>query len=315
MAGRRPEVAQLLRERIYTDFHLGLVEPGTRLPTVRQLAREFHADPRVVLAACHDLEVEGIIEIRDRSGIYVAQRRATDRVLRRRGDWIVDLFLRGLRHGIPAHELPERLRRALGTLRLRVGCTECNADQIEELCHELQTSYGLESVPIDCEEIISATRFPPELANVDLVVTTHFHVREIESVVQRLKKPLFVAAHRTALFMEIQRLLTLGPVYVVIVDVRLGTKLKRIFTSAMERANLHLLVVGPGIELALSRIPSETPVYVTYTARKRLGGLLPSRTMPELRSFSPESALPILSFVVRANLAVLESLPPENWAP
>ncbi|MBA2627887.1 MAG: GntR family transcriptional regulator [Gemmatimonadales bacterium] len=311
MGPKRKEVADALRERIFTGLHLGALKHGARLPAVRELAHLLQVDPRVVLAACRDLEGEGVVEIRGRSGIYVApDRTRSAEFMRRREDWIIDVFMQGQKHGIPAARLPEQLRRYLDTLRLTTACIECNADQIEELCHELHTDYGLQTVPIDCEKILSSTRWPAELLSADVFVTTHFHAHEIEPIARQLEKPIVVVGLRTALFSEIGRMLAEGPVYVVVVDVRFGTKLHRIFASNPALANLHVLVHGQeGFAERLARIPKEAPVYLTRTARRELGEAVAQlpRT-PELRSFSPDSAGPLLAFIVRANAAALSGL-------
>jgi DNA-binding transcriptional regulator YhcF (GntR family) len=51
MVQRRTEIAATLRQRLLSGLHLGMLRPGGKLPTVRELARELGTDPRVVLAA------------------------------------------------------------------------------------------------------------------------------------------------------------------------------------------------------------------------------------------------------------------------
>jgi DNA-binding transcriptional regulator YhcF (GntR family) len=72
MVPRRAAVAEALRQRLFTGLHLGVLREGERLPAVRDLARELGVNARVVLAAYEQLQREGLVELRPRSGAYVA---------------------------------------------------------------------------------------------------------------------------------------------------------------------------------------------------------------------------------------------------
>jgi len=55
------------------------------------------------------------------------------------------------------------------------------------------------------------------------------------------------------------------------------------------------------------QIPADAPVYVTRSARARLGNAaVPGRVVPPARIFSSDSAREILRIVVRLNLEELE---------
>jgi GntR family transcriptional regulator / MocR family aminotransferase len=63
---RRAEVLGILRQRVFSGLHLGILRHHGQLPSVRQLARELGANPRVILAAYRSLEREGLVELRAR---------------------------------------------------------------------------------------------------------------------------------------------------------------------------------------------------------------------------------------------------------
>ena len=69
---RRLEIADLLRRRVKLGLHAGSLTPGDRLPSTRELAADFRVDHRVVVGAYHQLVAEGLVEMRPRGGIYVA---------------------------------------------------------------------------------------------------------------------------------------------------------------------------------------------------------------------------------------------------
>src|SRR5688572_30346161 len=71
MPARRDAIAGALRQRVVGGLHLGTLKAGDRLPSLRQLAAETGADPRVVLAAYRQLAREGLVGLRTRSGAYV----------------------------------------------------------------------------------------------------------------------------------------------------------------------------------------------------------------------------------------------------
>ncbi len=303
---RRARIADQLRQRVYGGIHLGTLSPGQRLGTVRQLALEFGADQRVVIAACRELEAEGLVEIRPRAGIFVpATETAQTRLRRRAADWMVDLMVEGWEQGIPARALPERLRQALETLSLRVVCIECNHDQIASLTDELRSDFGVLATGMDTF-LLGATGTPPEVVRqADLLVTTPFHIVDVEPVATALSKPWIVAELRVDPFVDIARRLPNEEVYFVVEDPRFAIKLLRIYRGAPGAENLHPLVLGND---DVSAIPTTAVTYVSRLARERLGASpLPKHAINEVRAFSRETSRQIFSFMIEANLAALKA--------
>jgi 2-aminoadipate transaminase len=71
-AGRKLNVEQLvkmIREQILSDSHL----KGCRLPPVRALAHQLGISKNTVQTAYEELKAQGLVESRDRTGLYVAQ--------------------------------------------------------------------------------------------------------------------------------------------------------------------------------------------------------------------------------------------------
>lgn len=304
MTRRRDHIADTLRQRLLSGLHLGELKHGQRLPSARDLAREMAADPRVILAAYRVLEQEELVELRPRSGIFLT---ATDSsaggLQRRTHDWMVELLLEAVERGIPAPQFPERLRRSLETLRLRVACIECNVDQIDELSHELHTTYNFDVSGVDLYAMLESARLPKEVRQADLLVTTHFHAHEVQPIATQLGKPLIVAELLVDGFAEVARRLAEGPVYYVVVDPRFAKKLGKIFTAASGAADLRVLIQGRD---DLDEIPAGAPVYLTRLVRERLPARSPL-TPPILpaRVFSPETSRLLFTFIVRANSAAL----------
>lgn len=293
-----------------TGLHFGVFESGDRLPSVRDLASEFDADPRVVLAAYRELEREGLVEVRTRSGIYVAPMAlSAGERLPQVARWVVEVLVDALSRGIPPVEFPERMRRCLETLRLRAACIEDNVDQITGLCAELHEDYGVETSPVEVGGL-TADETPHELKRADLLVTTTFHAAEVQRVAERLGKPRIIVSLRTEFQSEIARLLSQGPLYFAVADPRFADKLRQIFESTAKVENLRTVVVDRN----RPSVPEHEPVYITRAARSLLGEAVYAQHMlPPMRVFSLEAARQILSYIVRANVAALVGHESEGW--
>ncbi|MYV98291.1 GntR family transcriptional regulator [Streptomyces sp. SID3343] len=61
-----------IRVQVSDQARSGALPAGTRLPTVRGLAGELGLAPNTVARAYRELETDGVIETRGRSGSYVA---------------------------------------------------------------------------------------------------------------------------------------------------------------------------------------------------------------------------------------------------
>jgi DNA-binding transcriptional regulator YhcF (GntR family) len=300
MAAARPDIVEALRQRFFSGLHLGLLSPGQRLPSIRELAEELHVDRRIILAAYRELEREGLVELRERSGIFFAPGAtpAPKRVSALE-EWTVDVLHSAVTRNITVPGFRELLLAHTETRDLRVACIECNDDQTAALCAEVRTEYGLETDAFDVDALLDDRTPARTLARADLLVTTPFHAGEVQELAARAKKPWIAITYRADVFAEIARLLPLGPVYFVVTDPRFARKVHKIYANSDASQNLRVLLAGVD---EVSAIPVDAPVYLTRTARGRLGGdALLARVAPEMRSFSPESARQLLLFLVTTN--------------
>ncbi len=289
-----------IRSRLFSGLHLGLFKHGGRLPSARELSRELGTDPRVVLAAYRTLEREGLVALRERSGVFVAPAATLAGVeAPLRTDWLVEALMRGLNHGLPGSRMADALQRSLETRRLHALVVECNDDQLYSVPAELRRDYGLDVTALDVATLDGEGRPRGVPRHVDLLVTTRFHKREVERLGERGGSARIVITMCTELFAEVRRLLATMPVYFVVADPRFAVKLHRLFEGAPGAANLIPMVAGRD---DLDAIPDSAPTYFTQLARARVGDTpLKRRVLPEARVFSSESARQLLSFIVRSN--------------
>ena len=304
MADRRNMVAERIRQRIISGLHLGTLTPGARLPSTREIADEFGVAPRTALSSYRLLEAEGLVELRERSGIYVAPGGGGTTMLTQLAGWVVDILLDARSREIRPIALPERVRRCLETLRLRAVCVVGNADQAEQICDELRGDYGIEAEGIDDRQLSSPDADTQAiLTRADLLVTTAIHATQVQHASRRLGKPMITVALRQELMAEFTRQLGDGPVYVVASDPRFRDAVRILLGPRAADAKLRVLILG---EDDVESLPPGVPAYIMGRAHRLLGdSALARRLVPIQRVFSREMARDLLTFVVRANIAAM----------
>ena len=282
----------------------GTLRTGDRLPTSRELAVEFAVDYRLVIAAYKRLETEGLVELRPRGGVYVAQGGTSRGGIPPLPDgWLADMLTEGLGREIPGPELHEWLRRSIETLRLRCATVTTTSDQGEGLCRELRDDFGLEVEVLLAEEVRRTEQPPLALRRADLVVTTDAHAEWMREVSARLGKPVIVVDVRPELAGGEWALLLRRPVYAVVASPEFGEMLRRFYATVPGIENLHVVVYGRD---DLQQIPAGAPTYVTQSVRSQLGNVrIPGRILPAARTIATGSAREIFSFIVRSNIEAM----------
>lgn len=99
-------------DQVKSAIATGHLEPGNRLPTVRQLAVDLSVNPNTVSRAYTELELTGLVETHMGSGTFVGQKKVEqDDVERRRIlDEICQEFLsRASSHGFNLDDILENL--------------------------------------------------------------------------------------------------------------------------------------------------------------------------------------------------------------
>ena len=143
-AEQRDQIVDAMRGRVLRGIQAGTLVPGDRLPGSREVAAEFETDYRAAIAAYKALQVEGLVELRPRGGVYIAPREGgpggTPPVSE---SWIADIFSAALNRGIAAPELIELLPRCVETLRLRSVVIAETEDQFSQLAW-----FALTAIPV-----------------------------------------------------------------------------------------------------------------------------------------------------------------------
>lgn len=91
----------------------GDLQPGDRLPTVRQLAVDLSINPNTVIRAYREMEIEGVLDTQQGSGTFVSNHRPDiDRLERQRmlDQILTDMLARASSYGFTLDEVLEGLR-------------------------------------------------------------------------------------------------------------------------------------------------------------------------------------------------------------
>lgn len=299
MVDVRAQIAEVLRGRILRGIRGGALRRGDRLPSTRELNREFNADQRILLDALRILAKEGLLELRPRGGVYVLASGIGDAAPAPSTTWLSSLFSQGVAREISLMELHEWMRRAVETRRIRVAVIRSTLDELGGICQELEEDYGVEASPIHVDAL-ECTPLPHDLRSADLLITTGGTESVVRAVAELLGKPLIIVRIAPDLIGSEWRLLLMRPVYVVVKDEAFVDVLRSFFTDIPGSTNMRAMVLGKD---DLSVIPEDAAVYITRTARSSLGAArLGGNHIPTARAFSAESSRAIIEFIVNSNL-------------
>ena len=300
-------MADTLRGRIIRGLRAGTLEPGARLPSTRDLMTEFAVDHRLILAAYRQLADEGLVEIRERGGIYVAPANSNNANLPAVPiRWYIDTLTEAYVREIAPADLAERLRQSMETLRLRAVVISSTDDQVAGLARELREDFGFEADGITADAVADGGAHPSLLRRADVLIATRAHVELVKRLASELAKPFIEVDVRPDLVVGEWALLLRQPVWAVVATRDFGEMLKRFFANVRGVENLHVLVHGQD---DLSQIPDGAPTYVTHRVREALRVTsIKGNLLPAARTLSVESARQILDFAVRRNLRALHAI-------
>lgn len=306
----RSDLTREIRDRVVAEMHLGHVRAGDRLPGVRDLARELGADHRAVARAYRELEIGGLVEVRGRAGVFVAeQRRLGGEMAGETAQWLADVLTEARRRRIGIPGFPEFVRTSTARVRLRVACIESNEDTSTALCTELEEEFGLQPVPMSAD-LFPAPRprarargasYPAELADVHLVVTTGFHAHGVRPAAELHRKPLSVVTMNDEMARIVERRLQSGrPLTVIVVDPAFGERFRALYARVAAPELIRPVLASD--RAAIARLDRTEPVLATRAARRALPDLDVPLLLPRFPSISLESTRELATLIIRRNL-------------
>jgi PAS domain S-box-containing protein len=280
--------ATLLRNHLLNALHLGHLQPGDRLPSVRELASDLRIGYHRALRGYRALVEEGVLEARDRSGFYAAVPAAPrPDPLNETAEWVADIVSDAVRHQIRLPLLPDLLRRYAIRVPLRCACIDDALDYQRSLCWDAERHLGLDARPVSPATLPAVARLqgmtldglPDALREADLWITTVYHARAVRALGERVGKPVVVGSLAPDLVGVIEEQLRRRVLSVVCIDPAFGERVRAVGGGCYAS---RVRVVPADDAAAIASLDPGEPVLLTRAAHERLGN-------PALRLVAPIS--------------------------
>lgn len=291
----RFELTHYLRDHIVGGLHVGQLRSGDRLPSIRELAAQLGKNARTVKAAYRALEQEGLVEVRGRSGVFVARQEVLGQeTTQEMARWLSGVLTEAWKRRVALPELPQLVQQATGTTRVRCCLVEEVEDSIVALRHELENEWGF-------DVRVSAPDALADASGTDFFAATSFCAPVVHHAVATLGKPLVVLTIHAKLQQAIRSRLRAGRLTVVAVDARFGERMRVAYASnESERGNIHVVLASDAE--AVARLDPAESVLLTRAARQRLKTVHVPMVFPHSPTLSTESAQALANILIRRNL-------------
>lgn len=188
------DIEEMLAGRIRT----GVYPKGSQLPTVRELAHELSVNKNTIVRAYQALERKGFLELIRGRGAFVrtdapALGEIDSRWLARLDELVVDAKQRRLARELVLNEITTRVDTIYGQSDLRLAFIECNRQDIDEMATQLTSAVHHPFHGVLLDEFV---RRPAQTAaKYDLVVTTFYHLNEVNRVMGEGKHENLIGVH------------------------------------------------------------------------------------------------------------------------
>ncbi|OWZ83109.1 GntR family transcriptional regulator [Natranaerobius trueperi] len=173
----------------------GFWKSGTKLPTERELSERLQVSRNTVSMAYKELQTEGVIVCHQGRGTFVSeqddklkQQSRKERLLK-----IIDVSIEeAIQLGFSLDEFLDithiRAREKQEMLtQLKIAFIECNEEQINYFVNELYFDQGVSILPVLLSDLKENTEsYNEQLKDVDVIITTFFHLEEIKDLLKNL---------------------------------------------------------------------------------------------------------------------------------
>ncbi len=291
----RTPLYEQIREQIISALHVGRIQPGHKLPSVRQFARVHQVNPKTIHRIYRRLSDDGYVLLRPGSGAYIGPiKRGTldgDRLLSMHRFFQHTVEECG-RMGVDPQTAAQMFssfvsRQALWNAQIAV--VEENREHLDLLAHELRTSLGVRATPI----LLRSLQSNPDsaLAKARIVVTTDFHFEAVRKLSDR---PVLQVQLHPDFVPTLMRAAESGTLLMVLSDTSgmapfLRTlSLLGLSTGASER--IHLVESRDPVRLRREALRADS-IYVSPLVEKDIEALLPAgiQRLSFEHHISPES--------------------------
>lgn len=298
------------RAELLNALHTGRVRAGDRLPSIRTIARERSVDHRQVARAYQMLSVEGLVEVRGRSGVYVAEVDVRPNLrLQEAARWAGAVMAEAWKRGITARDATEIISRWTDGSALRCACVESNRDQMTAYCTEVADLTGTQMiptyVPAGDASFVSDRRQRTQLAEglraVDLIITTQYHHGVLRSIAPA-GTPIVVLQISPLLSEAVRQHLRRSPLTVVSVTREFGERFRLMYADVLPRPDWLRVLLAADPDTPARLVPGE-PVLLTRAARDVLPVPIASPlAFPHSPTLAGETIAQLSEVIVTLNL-------------
>jgi DNA-binding transcriptional regulator YhcF (GntR family) len=309
-----------LRSRFLNDLHTGALNPGDRLPSIRQVSRDFAIDHRVVAEVYRALEAERLVEVRGRSGVYLKAesvgRAAAKSDRAGVSEWVAALLADAWRRNLRADDLRRIFEACTVESTLRCTCVESNTDQMSAYCSELRALSGIETVPAFLRASGKARGGPvadaearEKILTADLVLTTHYHASVVRKVIGDAQIPIVVLQLNRDMIASFRRLIAARQLTVIASSGEFVDRLRMMYDD-VDGVRERIRYVHVDDAEGIAGLAAGEALLVTEAAR-RLRPDLTDRHLGFTHStgIAPETLEELSATIVRLSLNRLPALP------
>jgi len=219
-----------VREHLLVSLHLGRLQPGDRVPSVRRFAVMSGMNRKTVHRAYRALVGEGFLAVRPGAGTFVAASPGPHPSARREDELLhVVNRCRAEAHalGVTATAFADFVQNALngGLKGLPIAIVECNLEQTDMIGREVRAGLHAETRPVLLEALL--TDPISALSGVWGVVTTDCHRTEVERAAQAVGTPVYRVALDPEFPRRILRVAKSRDVVLCVRDPRFGSVFRR----------------------------------------------------------------------------------------
>ncbi len=278
-----------VRDQFVNMLHFGALSPGSRLPTVRQLAEDGGINLKTAFKIYRALGRAGLVEIRPQAGVFVRSGRGKAESVYRRS--VMEFLKRVESEASRLNLTPRRLvhllslrnrngdRRAhgKGTAAL-VTCAvlECNREQTRMFALELERKLGVKAEPVEAFAAAPPPGLDRVLRHADFFATTDFHWEEGLRLAQRYRKKILRLRLDPKFLKLILASARKGPFAMIVTDTTIQERFRQSFAHYLKPAEVdRLRMVHPADRAGIAEINrAGGRVYISPLCEKQVRPLI-----------------------------------------
>ncbi len=241
-----------IKEQIKQMIQEGLLTEGEQLPTERELSETLNISRNTVSTAYEELKREKIIDSSPGKGTFVA---ALDKPINMKipnnkrekyGTLFEDIINEALQEDLSLDDIlsifKEKLKEKRKLLkRTKIAFVECNYEQLSYFTHRLELGIGVNIQSFLIDDIYKdIPTFFRQIKDIDFIVTTFFHLPEVEKIIQG-KKPVVAISldPQIETMVRIARIKDNAPVSLVCISDRFAERVKKSLKNVGININLR----------------------------------------------------------------------------